>query len=105
MPAISLCQAKVQTNALGVSNVQVTIWFRWETRVDCPSDELRLRGQVLFDFDFNEVFVGMTTSWFTSVVHYFDFPWFNAACGFARVQIDTVNSIVNSEKCQSEMPK
>lgn len=76
MPAVGFGEAEIEANALGVPDVQVTIRLRWEPGIDCLSDQLWLADQVLFDFDFDEVLVGMSTSQIIYIIHYVDLPWF-----------------------------
>ena len=76
MPAVGFGKAEIEANALGVPDVEVAIRLRWESGVNCLSDQLCLAGQVLFDFDFDEILVGMSTSQIICIIHYVDLPWF-----------------------------
>lgn len=76
MPAVGFGKSEIETNALGVPDVQVAIRLRWEPCINCLSDQLWLAGKVLFDFDFDEILVGMSTSQIICIIHYVDLPWF-----------------------------
>ena len=76
MPAEGFGKAEIEANALGVPDVQIAIRLRWEPGINCLSDQLWLAGQVLFDFDFDEILVGMSTSQIICIIHYVDLPWF-----------------------------
>ena len=72
VPAVGFRQAEIEADTFGVSDVQIAVRFRRKASADRPTNKFLLAGKISFDFDFDEVFVGISTSVVTGVVHYFD---------------------------------
>ena len=51
--AVFLCQSRIQDNGLGMSDVEISVGLRWESRLDMVIYALR---QVFIDFLFNKIF-------------------------------------------------
>ena len=54
---VGFCQAKVQADAFGVSDMQVAVGLRWKACGHALTDQFGLGCHVLFDFDFDKVLV------------------------------------------------
>lgn len=70
--AIGFGQAEIKADAFGVPDVQIAIRLRRKSGVDRPASKFLFARKILFDLDFDEVFVGISTTVFTGVVHCFD---------------------------------
>ena len=72
VPAVGFGQAEIEADTFGVPDVQIAVGLRRESRIDSPTDKFLLASKILFDFDFDEVLVGISATVVTGVVHYFD---------------------------------